>query len=77
MYRNSPITVHLDAQVPWLVTHYSEPAMLAPIGAPAAEPETTFPQLFMHGNLSDTAKAVMAGMKHASQLCCDVMYCTT
>ena len=36
MHGNSPITVQLDAQIPWLVTNYSEPSMLAPIGAPAA-----------------------------------------
>ena len=52
MYGNSPITVQLDAQVPWLVTNYSEPSMLAPIGTPAATSETAFVHSFMHGNLS-------------------------
>lgn len=76
MNGNSPITVHLDAQVPWLVTHYSEPAMLAPIGAPAATPETTLTHSFMHSNSSDTEKAIMAGMMHGkariSCVCCDM-----
>ena len=36
MYGNSPVTVQLDAQVPWRVAHDSEPSMLAPVGAPAA-----------------------------------------
>ena len=44
MNGNSPITVQLNAQVPWLVSHYSEPAMLAPVGAPAAKSsETIYP----------------------------------
>ena len=36
MYWDSPITVQLDAQIPRLVAHNSEPSMFAPIGAPAA-----------------------------------------
>lgn len=48
MYGNSPVTVQLDAQVPWCVTHDSEPSMLAPIGAPAATSQI-FSLLFTHG----------------------------
>lgn len=47
MYGNSPVTVQLDAQVPWRVTHNSEPSMLAPIGAPAAALHI-LTQLFTH-----------------------------
>lgn len=38
MHWDSPVAVELDAKVSRLIAHYSEPAMLTPVGAPAAKP---------------------------------------